>query len=314
MRDLALSTHWNARRHKDGAALADEILSLGFTRVELGYDLTRDLIPGLQQRVREGALRVVSVHNYCPVPMGAPRGGPEIFTFTDPDPARRKLAVEHTERTLRFAAEMGAGVVVAHGGYIRHWRAWMPRLFLALERDPFGAEAEKWRARIERRRERRARRALDALRACVERLMPTLEKTGVILALENLPSWEAVPTENECRELIEALRTSRLGYWHDTGHGRIRENCGFTNHAKLFERLLPYLAGMHLHDVRFPATDHVLPPVADGLDFADFAAAAKLPIPKVIEPMPGAPAEEIRRAAEHIARRWSAVRAGEGAP
>lgn len=311
MRDLALSTHWNARRHKDGAALADEILALGFARVELGYDLTRDLVPGLQQRVREGALRVVSVHNYCPVPMGVARGGPEIFTFADPDPERRRLAVAHTERTLRFAAEMGAGAVVAHGGYIRHRRAWMPRLFAALEQDRYGAEVERWRARIERRRERRVRRALDALRACIEKLLPTLEETGVTLALENLPSWEAVPSETECRDLIEALGSPRLGYWHDTGHGRIRENCGFVNHARLFERLLPQLAGMHLHDVRYPAADHAMPPVPEGLDFSIFAAAANRPIPKVIEPAPGAPAEEIRRAAEHIARAWSAPRAAE---
>lgn len=309
--ELAVSTHWNARRHRDGAAMVDEILALGFRRVELGYDLTRDLVPGVQQRVREGAVRVVSVHNFCPVPMGVPRGSPELFLLADPDRDARDRAVEHTTHTIRFAAEIGAGVVVVHGGYIRHWRNWMPRLFDQLARDPAAPAAERLRSRIERRRERRVGRHLDALRAAVERLAPALDETGVTLAFENLPSWEAVPSENECRQLIESLRSPRIGYWHDTGHGQIRENCGFINHVRLFERLLPFLAGMHLHDVRFPADDHVLPPQPDGLDFGAFAAAASKPIPAVIEPPPLAPGDAVRAAATHIEDAWRKARAAE---
>ncbi len=284
--------------------MIDEILALGFRQVELGYDLTRDLVPGVQQRVREGAVRVVSVHNFCPVPMGASRGSPELFLLADPDRDARGRAVEHTTHTIRFAAEIGAGAVVAHGGYIRHWRNWMPRLFDQLARDPCAPAAERLRSRIERRRERRVGRHLAALREAVERLLPVLEESRVTLAFENLPSWESVPGETECRQLIESLNSSRIGYWHDTGHGQIRENCGFINHVRLFERLLPCLAGMHLHDVRFPADDHVLPPQPHGLDFSAFAAAAAKPVPKVIEPPPGAPGAAIREAARHIEQAW----------
>lgn len=294
--------------------MIDEILALGFRRVELGYDLTRDLVPGVQQRVRDGAVQVVSVHNFCPVPTGAPRGSPELFLLADLDRDSRERAVEHTANTIRFAAEIGAGAVVAHGGYIRHWRNWMPRLFDQLARDPAAPAVERLRERIERRRERRVERHLSALRASVEKLMPVLEATGVILAFENLPSWESVPSEVECRQLIESLKTNRLGYWHDTGHGQIRENAGFINHLRLFERMLPWLRGVHLHDVRFPAEDHILPPQPEGqgMDFGQFAALADKPIPKVIEPPPGAPGETVRAAAEHIELAWREARRESG--
>ena len=40
MRDrFAISTHWNASRHKTGEGIVDEILELGIRRLELGYDL-----------------------------------------------------------------------------------------------------------------------------------------------------------------------------------------------------------------------------------------------------------------------------------
>ena len=40
-----LSTRWNAHRHTDGEAMLTEILDLGFDGAELGYNLTRDLLP-----------------------------------------------------------------------------------------------------------------------------------------------------------------------------------------------------------------------------------------------------------------------------
>ena len=289
--------------------MVDEILALGFGAVELGYDLTRDLVPGVQRRVREGAVRVVSVHNYCPVPMGVPHGSPEIFLFTDIDRDVRRRAVEHTTRTLRFAAECEARTVVAHGGYIRHWRPLMPKLLACLERDPTSPVIGRLKRRIERRRERRAPRHLDALRDVVERLLPVLRETGVTLALENLPSWDSVPTEMECKILLEEFHGEPLGYWHDTGHGQIREHAGFINHERLFARMLPYTVGMHVHDVRFPAADHGLPP-GGSVNFVAFAAAAAQPFPKVLEPMPGAPAAALCAAADYLVSCWTTVKGG----
>ena len=74
--EIALTTRWNAGRHRDGQALVEEILGLGFRRIELGYDTRADLLPGIRQMVDTRAVRVDSLHNFCPIPLGAPRGHP----------------------------------------------------------------------------------------------------------------------------------------------------------------------------------------------------------------------------------------------
>ncbi|MCX7008223.1 MAG: sugar phosphate isomerase/epimerase, partial [Kiritimatiellaeota bacterium] len=95
-----------------------EILDLGFTRVELGYDLRADLVVGAQKLAAAGVVKIDSVHNFCPLPVGARKATPELFTFTDTDSEGRAAAVRHTEKTIRFAAEHGERVVVAHAGYV----------------------------------------------------------------------------------------------------------------------------------------------------------------------------------------------------
>ena len=115
---FAVSTHWNASRHASGETMIAEILELGFKHVELGYDLRLDLVPGVKKMVEEKAVTVLSLHNYCPVPIGAHRGHPELFTLASNDPRDRQSAIQHTEKTIRFAAEVGAKFVVTHAGNV----------------------------------------------------------------------------------------------------------------------------------------------------------------------------------------------------
>ena len=56
--NFALTTRWYAGRHSDGEAMLNEILELGFTHVELGYDTRLELIPGIQTMVEQKAVRV----------------------------------------------------------------------------------------------------------------------------------------------------------------------------------------------------------------------------------------------------------------
>ena len=137
---LAISTRWNAGRHRSGEAMIEEILDLGLGLVELGYDLRAELIPGVKTLVASGAVRVGSLHNFCPVPVGAPRPHPELYTPASPDRREREFAVIHISRTLRFAAEMGATMeevsVLAQDGVfevrnIKDWAyspAWYPAI------------------------------------------------------------------------------------------------------------------------------------------------------------------------------------------
>lgn len=301
--EFALSSRWNVRRHRRGEDLVDEILGLGIRQIEMSYDCTRDILPGVRRKVEEGAVRVTSVHNFCPVPMGVPKGHPELFLFSDPDPDRREKAVRFTADSLRTAASLGAKTVVVHGGYVRMMN--LSRRLLRLEA---AGRAGGWWYRVnwnalDRRRERKAPRHLGWIEEGLTKLMPVIEETGVVLALENLPSAEAVPNELELDRLIRAFGANRLGYWHDFGHGQIRQNLGILNHLRMLERMAPHLRGFHVHDLTPPDQDHV-PPPEGCLNFAEFRHLVQGGLPLVLELERTATAEQIIRAREFLEQTW----------
>ena len=88
------------------------------------------------------------------------------------------------------------------------------------------------------------------------------------------------------------------------GHGQIRHNLGLISHRNWFERLTPYLAGVHIHDVASPACDHIMPPRGQ-LDFPDFANVPEHTGILVLEPRPGIPPEHISNAREYLKEVWS---------
>jgi sugar phosphate isomerase/epimerase len=291
--ELALSTRWNAYRSKSGEEMIDEILSVGFKRVELGYDLRLDHVPGVRARLADESVVVGSVHNYCPVPMGVPRGHPELFSLAALTEDERERAVRHTSRTIEFAGEMGASVVVAHAGNVR-MRGATRKLIAMLEAGKGDKpKFERIRMKLMMKREQAVGKHLEALRRTCDDLLPLLERTGITLAFENLPSWEAIPTEVEAKEMLDQYASPHLGYWHDTGHGGIRENLRFVNQRHWFEMLAPHLAGMHLHDVAYPGHDHIMPPHGS-LDFSSFAGAIHPGLQLVVEPFPGTPVVDLQ--------------------
>jgi sugar phosphate isomerase/epimerase len=301
---FALSTHWNASRHASGEEMIEEILGLGFDRVELGYDLRLDLLPGVEAMIRSGAIRVDSVHNFCPVPVGIPRGHPEIWTLAATDPRERASAIQHTARTIHFAAEVGARCVVTHAGNVDMDRI-SPDLFeLAASGERDSPTFERLRNRMLDERDRRVGRHLPLLRDSLEQLMPALADADVHLCIENLPTWEAIPTEVELEQLLRLPGMDRIRCWYDIGHGQIRRNLGLVNHERWLERLRPWLAGMHIHDVAPPAGDHLMPP-AGQVDFARLARFAAGDILRVFEPNSRIPGEEVAAGLALVREAWS---------
>lgn len=301
---LAISTHWNTARHRAGEAMIDEILELGFRRVELGYDLTLDLVSGVRLRVADGSVSVGSVHNFCPVPVGAPYGHPELFHLASPDARARNRAVLHTANTIRFAAETGARHVVAHAGRVDTRTPTSRLIELAEAGRRYSPVYERARNRLLLQRDRKAPRCIDSLCDAIDQLIPTLDDSGVQLCFEILPSWEAIPSEAEMQEIGRRYAGAPLRYWHDLGHAQIRENLGLIGHLHWLKRLRPLLAGLHVHDVAPPAHDHLLPPHG-ALDFARFAAAAAGVDACVLEPAPGTPPDVVREASAIVRQAWS---------
>jgi sugar phosphate isomerase/epimerase len=282
---VSLSTRWNASRHECGETLLAEIRDLGFTHVELGYDLTPNLVPGVLAEIKAGRIGVTSVHAYCPLPAGLPFASPEPFSLSSSDATIRAAAAHYLQNTIRFAAEVGAGVIVNHAGNVEI-RSQTPKLIeLCSQGRQFDESFEKIRMKLLLAREKAVAPQLGCLYAGIEKLLPLLEETRRVLAFEILPSWEAIPTEVELEKLVRHFNSPWIRGWHDLGHGQIRENLGLINHARWVTRLQPLLAGMHIHDVRPPASDHLMPP--DGaLDFALFRDVGRSAIVRVLEPAP----------------------------
>jgi len=300
---FGLSTRWNAGRHTDGEPMIAEIRDLGFSRVELGYDLRPEHVSGVQKAISAGIVKVDSVHNYCPVPVGAPTGHPELFMLASCHERERRSAVHHTLRTVEFASSVGARYVVVHAGRVdmQHWTAELADLWeRGLQNDP---RYEKVKLKLFLQREKRVARHIDALSRSLDTILGSIGLLGVKIALENLPSWEAIPTEEEMVNLCLRFGSKDLRYWHDTGHSQIRETLGFIAQTPWLRKLQPLIGGMHIHDAMPPTYDHLMPPHGH-VDFARFKDCIPDAIPLVFEPIPDTPREQIVAARATMERIW----------
>jgi sugar phosphate isomerase/epimerase len=301
---FGLSTRWNAYRHKSGVAMIEEILALGLDRVELGYDLTIDLVPGVQQMVDEKAVSVDSVHAFCPVPVGAPYGHPELFTLVSLDKREREIAASHLDKTINFAAHVGARTVVLHAGNVEMKNMTRDLVDLYADGKEFSPRYEKLKTKLLLVRDKKAEKHLHHLRHGIEALLPLLEETGIALAIENLPSWESVPTELETEDLMQHFGSPHVRYWHDMGHAQLRQELGFISHTRWLKKLAPYLAGIHIHDMAKPAMDHIMPPNGE-MDFRLFKPFIKPDVLLVLEPRPGLPAADLTNGMEIMRTAWN---------
>lgn len=302
--DLAVSTRWNASRHQSGEEMVQEVLALGLSKMELGYDTRIDLLPGIESMLESGKISVNSVHNYCPVPMGAVKGHPEIWTFADLDARIHDMAVQHTLRTMQFASNIKAKIVVIHCGYV-HQRKTSTRdiMDLVAMNQMNSPRYEKKFMKFVKERDKKVGKHLDQVARALEFLLPHAEALDVQLGLENLPTLEAVPNEGEMEMLLQRFQHPYLKYWHDLGHGQIRENLGFINHVRWLERLTPALGGIHIHDVADHFQDHVMPPDGD-LGLARFRPYSEMDLPLVIEPSPRATFEELQSCVAWLRHWW----------
>ena len=114
----SLSTCWNSGRHTDGRAMLREIRELGFEYAELSHGTRVSLMPGILDAVAAGEIKISSLHNFCPLPMGVEHAAPNIFKFTADNPRERESAFKHSLKTIETAARLKAPLVVLHMGCI----------------------------------------------------------------------------------------------------------------------------------------------------------------------------------------------------
>jgi sugar phosphate isomerase/epimerase len=300
---FSFSTCWNSHRHTDGRAMLREIRALGFEYVELSHGTRISLLPGILETVEAGEVKISSLHNFCPLPMGVTSSAPNLYQFSAERPRERELALRYTLKTLELATRVKAHVVVLHLGSIELKDYTHPLLAMVGRHEKDTPKYERLCAEVETRREAKKERALERVKEVLRKLVPEAERRSVRLGLENREAVEELPFESDFRFLFRELASPVLGYWHDTGHAQIKEHLGFVPQLMQLESLQEHLVGLHIHDVQFPGRDHCAP----GSGTVDFAALKPLLKPqhiKVFEFSPSLSPEEARQGVAHIQQLW----------
>ena len=280
-----------------------EIRELGFEYAELSHGIRISLLPGIFDAVDSGEIKISTLHNFCPLPMGVTHAAPNIYQFTSLDARERESAVRHTLKTLETAARVQAGLVVLHMGSVE-MKDYTEKLVEMIGKGQ--KETPKYEKifaeAIEKREQKKDRHMAGAYEA-LRRVVARAEELGLRLGIENREAIEEIPFESDFDAFFREFASPAVGYWHDTGHAQIKENLGLIHHQLHLESFSSRLFGFHVHDVEFPGRDHRSP----GSGMVDFGALTPVVKPgqiKVFEFSPSLKIEQVQSGIIHIKSIW----------
>ncbi len=299
----SFSTCWNSSRHTDGRAMLREIRDLGFAYAELSHGIRLSLVPGILDAVKAGEMKISTLHNFCPLPIGINSPAPNLYEFSSASERDRQLAVKHTINTLDFAQRVGAALVVLHFGSME-LKDYTGKLKELLERGQKDTpKFKKVVAEAAAAREAKKKKAYDHARATLKLLLPEAQKRSLTFGIEIREAVEELPLESDFASLLDEFPAPDVYYWHDVGHAQIKQDLGFINHAQHLASLAPRLAGFHVHDVKFPARDHFQPGGGD-IDYVSLKPYVKPDHIKVFEISPRISDEYVRHGITHLKKIW----------
>ncbi len=280
-----------------------EIRDMGFDHAELSHGIRISLLPGVIQAVDAGEIKISSLHNFCPLPMGVNHAAPNIFKFTSDNTRERENALKHTLKTIETAARLKAGLVVLHMGAVEMKDYTDKLVAMVGEKKKETPKFEKLLEEAMVRREEKKEQAMAHAYEVLHKLVAAAEPHGIKLGIENREALEEIPFESDYQFFFMEFKSPSVVYWHDTGHAQIKENLGLIHHLFHLESLKDRLYGFHVHDVEFPGRDHRAP----GTGMIDFKALKQVVKPehlKVFEFSPSLTPEQVKSGAAHIKSVW----------
>ena len=280
-----------------------EVRDLGFEYAELSHGTRISLLPGIIEAVEAGEIKISSLHNFCPLPIGVNFSAPNLYKLSSENPKEWENAYRYTRKTIEMAARLKAPLVVLHYGCIE-MKDYMEKLLEMVARgERETPKYEKMREEVIRKRGAAKERYIERANELIRRLLPQVEELGLKLGIENREAVEELPLEDDYGLLFKELASPAIVYWHDTGHAQIKENLGFLDHAFHLESQRDKLFGFHIHDVQFPGRDHCAPGTGT-VNFAALKATVKPTHIKVFEFSPAMTVEELKSGVAHVKGIW----------
>lgn len=281
--DFSLSTSWNAFRHIDAEKMIFEIKNIGFKKVELSFNLTASMIKKIIKLVKNNEIKIDSIHNYCPIPIGLSRKDalPDCYSIASIDESQRKKAVYYTKKTIETAKDLRAKTVVLHAGRVE-----IPdktRDLIRLCQNGLNNSKEYINLKTEHISEREKKSGVffqNTLRS-LEELNSFAKQKSILLGIETRFYYREIPIFDEIGVILKEFKGGNIFYWHDTGHAQVMENLGFTAQKDLLDNYGDQLIGMHIHNVSH-WHDHKAPSEGE-IDFELFKKYLKENTLKVIE-------------------------------
>ncbi|HTI73311.1 MAG TPA: TIM barrel protein [Candidatus Limnocylindria bacterium] len=284
-----------------------EIRDLGFEYAELSHGIRVSLVPGILEAVDAGEIRISTLHNFCPLPIGINHAAPNIFKFSSPDRRERDSAWKHSMKTLEMAERVKAKLIVLHTGEVplKDYNDKLESMVAAGQRDT--PKYRKLVEEMERKREAAKEIPMQLAFEFITLLSEQAASRGLLLGIENREAVEEIPFDYELDHFVGQLPQNVARYWHDCGHAQIKHHLGLLEHRMHLENLAPMLGGFHVHDVVASPEDGLrdhCPPGVGEVPFEQLKPFVKPEHIKTLELNPGIAAEDVVKGYEFIRSVW----------
>ncbi len=299
---LAISTSWNENRSSNVKDMLEEIKGLGFDSIEVGYSISSDKLEALSQLINNIEIKVVSIHNFCPLPPKPQlkRHVSDYYRISSLDEEERQKAVEYTKRTIDTAMKFSAPAVVIHAGTVELDENYVGRMISLFQEGKLNSkEYHELKERFLDARENRKVLYLEAVAKSLREIFSYATISKVKIGLETRYSPEDIPNFEEIGYFLNLFSNEELYYWHDVGHAVVNDRLGLKSHLAYLEEYSGRLLGMHIHNIK-GLKDH-LAPFAGNLDYSGLLPyLSKDGLIKVIEVHSQATSQEIKESMKHL--------------
>ncbi|MGB2695393.1 MAG: sugar phosphate isomerase/epimerase [Dehalococcoidia bacterium] len=246
--NYALSTMWSQQdRFADIAEFARVAEAMGYDAIEVSHVTNAEKLDRL---IDDASVRLSGLH--APTPYERVGNKPNSdLNLAALDETERRTAIDHTKRTMDYAARAGARYIVVHLGHVGTDLVQAERTLRKLwdggtregaDVDAARRETMEWRAE-------HAPAHLEHAKETLVELVAYASDRGLAIGLENRLHHQEFPLPHEALDLVSDYPPDKVGYWHDVGHAEVQWRLGFVDKHAWLDTVGQRTIGAHLHDV-----------------------------------------------------------------